>query len=147
MRLLPLLSVCLAALPLLACDNQNADTWQGYAEGEYVRVAPLEGGIVKSVDVARGDEVTTGELLFTLENTQQKAARDQAEAKLQQAKANLEDLLKGLRPSELDQLYAERSRALGKRLRSRAQRPDANPPEQHVSPEDPPTQTSPAMIR
>ncbi|MAB14859.1 HlyD family efflux transporter periplasmic adaptor subunit [Parvibaculum sp.] len=112
MRLLPLLSVCLAALPLLACDNQNADTWQGYAEGEYVRVAPLEGGIVKSVDVARGDEVTTGELLFTLENTQQKAARDQAEAKLQQAKANLEDLLKGLRPSELDQLYAERSRAL-----------------------------------
>ena len=58
MRLLPLLSVCLAALPLLACDNQNADTWQGYAEGEYVRVAPLEGGIVKSVDVARGDEVT-----------------------------------------------------------------------------------------
>lgn len=111
MRLLPLLSVCLAALPLLACDNENADTWQGYAEDEYVRVAPLEGGIVKSVDVARGDEVTTGELLFTLENTQQKASRDLAEAKLEQAKANLEDLLKGLRPSELDQLYAERSRA------------------------------------
>ena len=111
MRLLPLLSVCMAALPLLACDSSNTDTWQGYAEGEYVRVAPLEGGIVESVNVARGDKVTKGELLFTLERTQQQAARDQAAAKLEQAKANLQDLLKGLRPSELEQLYAEQSRA------------------------------------
>ena len=57
MRLLPLLSVCLAALPLLACDDNSARTWQGYGEGEYVRVAPLEGGIVKSVNVERGDKV------------------------------------------------------------------------------------------
>ena len=111
MRLLPLLSVCLAALPLLACDDNGARTWQGYGEGEYVRVAPLEGGIVKSVNVERGDKVTKGELLFTLENTQQQAARDQADAKLEQARANLEDLLKGLRPPELEQLYAERNRA------------------------------------
>ena len=39
MRLHSLLSVCLAALLLAACNDTPENTWQGYAEGDYVRVA------------------------------------------------------------------------------------------------------------
>ncbi len=64
MRLHSLLSACLAALLLAGCDEPPKDTWQGYAEGDYVRVAPIDGGLVEAIGVQRGDRVKAGVLLF-----------------------------------------------------------------------------------
>ena len=76
MRLHSLLSVCLAALLLAACNDDPDNTWQGYAEGDYVRVAAIEGGIIEEVAVKRGDRVKAGTFLFRLEKRSEELARD-----------------------------------------------------------------------
>jgi HlyD family secretion protein len=57
--------------------------------------------------VKRGGQVKAGDLLFSLENTPERAARDEAERRLAQARANLEDAKKGKRPSEIDSVEAQ----------------------------------------
>ncbi|HEY4344660.1 MAG TPA: HlyD family efflux transporter periplasmic adaptor subunit [Parvibaculum sp.] len=111
MRLHPLLFACATALLLAGCDDRGKDSYQGYAEGEYVRVAPIDGGIVDAIPVKRGDKVSDGALLFQLEQTSEVAAHDQAAAQLAQAKSQYEDLLTGLRPTELEQIKASRASA------------------------------------
>ncbi|MFN4354840.1 HlyD family secretion protein [Parvibaculum sp.] len=91
MRLHSLLSVCLAALLLAACNDAPENTWQGYAEGDYVRVAAMEGGIVEEVAVRRGDRVKAGAFLFRLEKRSEELARDAAEATLAETKATLHE--------------------------------------------------------
>jgi HlyD family secretion protein len=89
---------------LLAACSRDDGTYQGYAEGEYVRVAPVEGGIVDIIKVKRGDRVKKGALLFLLDAKAETAARDQAQAQL-------DDLTKGLRDSEMEALRATRANA------------------------------------
>tara|TARA_R110002110_G_scaffold3104_7_gene15881 strand:- start:471 stop:1280 length:810 start_codon:yes stop_codon:yes gene_type:complete len=123
MRLRSLLFAGLAALLLTACNERPKDTWQGYAEGEYVRIAPIDGGIVERIAVKRGDHVESGALLFVLEKTSEKAARDAAVANLAEAKATLEETQLDLQrktalrkqrnvaEAELDTARARRDRA------------------------------------
>jgi len=96
----------LVLLPLLvllaACGDNGA--YQGYAEGEYVRIASNEGGIVELIEVKRGDRVEKDALLFQVDAEAEQAARDQA-------RAQYEDLTKGLRDSEMDALRAARANA------------------------------------
>lgn len=87
----------LAFLLLSACGDDENHPWLGYAEGDMAFVSAPEAGWVSRVTVNRGDWVTRGELLFTLDDTHQAAARDQAraqialaEAQIGQAEANLE---------------------------------------------------------
>jgi HlyD family secretion protein len=112
MRLHPLLFACATALLLAACDGRDEGTYQGYAEGEYVRVGPIDGGIVDAIPVKRGDKLSDGALLFQLEQTQEVAAHEQAAAQLAQARSQYEDLLKGLRAPELEQIKASRASAV-----------------------------------
>ena len=103
---------------LMACvlvsvgfDRQDRETLQGYVEGEFVYMAsPLAGGL-QSLHVKRGARVQAGALLFELDNQPELAARDEAERKLAQARANLEDVKKGKRPSELEALEAQLKQA------------------------------------
>ena len=123
MRLHSLLFACVAALLLAACDERPKDTWQGYAEGEYVRVAPVDGGIVEEVAVKRGDRVKSGDLLFRLETTVEKAALENAEAGLTEAKATLREAeleyqrkiklreQRNVAQAEVDTAHARRDRA------------------------------------
>jgi len=85
--------------------------WFGYAEGEYVRVALPEGGILTSLSTARGDRVSTGEPLFALESIAEEAAVAEAEAALEQARFSRDNLLKGLRDSEIDALLSQKEQA------------------------------------
>ncbi|MEQ8326600.1 MAG: efflux RND transporter periplasmic adaptor subunit [Parvibaculum sp.] len=123
MRLHSLLSACLAALLLAGCDEPPKDTWQGYAEGDYVRVAPIDGGLVEAIGVQRGDRVKAGDLLFRLETTSEEAALEGARATLAETKATLReaelDLQRKLElrkqrnvaQAELDTARARRDRA------------------------------------
>lgn len=93
------------------CDRQRANEFQGYVEGEYVYVAAPIGGTLTNLAVARGDHVKAGQLLFALERESEGAAVRQAEHNLTQAQAQLDDLNKGKRPSEISSLQAQLDRA------------------------------------
>jgi len=99
------------ALLLAGCTPDTPGRFQGYLEGEYVYVAPPLGGALTELAVARGDSVHAGQLLFALEGQSETAAVAQAEKNLAQAQAQLDDLLKGKRPTELASLTAQLNRA------------------------------------
>jgi HlyD family secretion protein len=96
---------------LTACERVPSDRVQGYVEGEYVYVASPYAGALSSLSVRRGEQVRKGEPLFALEQVSEKAVRDEAERRLSQALANLEDAKKGKRPSEIDSLKAQLKQA------------------------------------
>jgi HlyD family secretion protein len=102
----------LAALAALgACGEKSIAPYQGYAEGEYVRVAAPFAGNLQQLQVKRGSEVKAGDPLFTLEQENEAAARREAEERLRNAEAQLEDLKKGKRPPEVDTVKAQLEQA------------------------------------
>jgi len=104
------LALVLVAL-LAGCQKEHQGTWLGYAEGDQAFVAAPLAGWVTEVKVERGAWVKKGELLFTLDSTSQKAARDQAQAAIAQAEANLEQAEANL---ELARKQFERQQGLMK---------------------------------
>lgn len=92
---------------LFACERTPSDRVQGYVEGEFVYVASPFAGALESLSIQRGRQVRSGDALFALERGAEKAARDEAERRLGQALANVEDAKKGKRPSEIDSLKAQ----------------------------------------
>ncbi|MBV8590145.1 MAG: biotin/lipoyl-binding protein, partial [Acetobacteraceae bacterium] len=82
------------------------DVWQGYVEAEYVRVAPVQPGLLTGLAVARGNQVSAGDLLFAQDEAGDRAARDQAAAALAEAEARLVNLCTPGRPAEIAQAEA-----------------------------------------
>ena len=103
-------AVMLSALTM-ACQRTPSDRVQGYVEGEFVYVASPFAGALESLAVRRGAQVRTGEALFALERVSEKAARDEADRRLGQALANLEDARQGKRPTEIESLKAQLKQA------------------------------------
>jgi HlyD family secretion protein len=101
----------LATLLVAGCAPAPDNRFQGYVEGEYVYVAAPLGGTLTRLAVARGDTVTAGQLLFELERQSEADAAAQAEKNLTQAQAQLADLKKGERPTEIESLQAQLERA------------------------------------
>ncbi len=105
----------IAGLPVLAalflCQEPTGTVVQGYAEGDFLRIAPEVAGRIESVMAAPGDIVAEGELLFTLDSSLLQSARDQAAAELARAEAIEADLATGERPAEMDVLRARRDAA------------------------------------
>lgn len=106
-----LMSTLVVAAVLMACQRAPSGRVQGYVEGEFVYVASPFPGALESLAVRRGEQVRAGEALFGLERVAEKAARDEAERRLGQALANLEDAKKGKRPTELESLKAQLKQA------------------------------------
>ena len=100
-----------ATVALAGCFDDKPPQYQGYVEGEYVRVGVSGSGTLVRLAVKRGDQVKAGDLLFELDCTAETAARDQAAARLRQARAELEDLTKGKRPTEIDEIEAQKRQA------------------------------------
>jgi len=101
----------LALAALAGCADQAPQAYQGYAEGEFVRIAAPYAGSLTSLAVQRGAEVKAGAPLFALEQDNEKAGRDEAGQRLKQAEAQLENLKKGKRPVEIDAVLAQRDQA------------------------------------
>jgi HlyD family secretion protein len=101
----------IATAALASCSREAPPLYQGYAEGEYVRVAAPHAGSLTSLAVQRGAQVEAGAPLFALEQEKEKAARDEAAQGLKRAEAQLENLKKGKRPAELDAIVAQREQA------------------------------------
>lgn len=96
-----------AAFLLAACDQPSNTGLLGYVEADYIYAAPVSGGRITEISVKRGDTVTTGTKLFTLDAIDETAKRAQAEAALEEAKAKLADLRTGERPEELAVIQAQ----------------------------------------
>ena len=79
----------LCALLLAGCGAKDDHPWLGYAEGDTAFISAPQAGWVSHMTVNRGDWVSRGEHLFTLDDTHEVATRDQSVANLTQAKAEL----------------------------------------------------------
>jgi HlyD family secretion protein len=101
----------IATAVLAGCSRDAPQLYQGYAEGEFVRVASPYAGSLASLGVQRGARVEAGAPLFALEQENEKAARDEAMQGLKRAEAQAENLKKGKRPAELDAIIAQRQQA------------------------------------
>lgn len=106
---LNLLITC--ALALTACSNDGPRSYQGYAEGEYVRVAAPFSGTLQVLSVARGAQARAGDPLFALEQENEAAARREAEQRVKNAEAQLANLQKGKRPTEIEAIRAQLAQA------------------------------------
>jgi len=102
-----------AAAAWVGLSGGGADPlrFQGYAEAEFVRPAAPVGGTLESIAVRRGDRVAAGAPLFALNATTDRAAYDESVARLRQAEAQLADLRKGKRETEMRAIEAQRAQA------------------------------------
>lgn len=80
--------------------------WQGYAEADFIKVAPTQAGQLTRVSVKRGDNVTTGAPLFDQDDIADTAAVTQAQRQLEQAEASLANLSAPGKPTEINQAKA-----------------------------------------
>ena len=94
-----------------SCTQPPSPSWQGYFEGEYVYIAAPLSGRLEKLTVVKGTRVEAGDTLFSLEKTLEVAAQREANERLHQSRAKLEDLKKGLRPTEVTAIEARLSHA------------------------------------
>lgn len=103
----------LAVLAVAACGRDpGPPAFQGYVEGESVHIAAPAAGWLRDLAVARGERVTAGTVLFTLDATQEEAVLAEARARLAEEKARLADLRLGSRPEEIAVIDAQLAEAL-----------------------------------
>lgn len=94
--------------------------WQGYAEADFVKVGPVQSGLLTAVSVARGDAVAAGAPLFALDDTNERAARDQAARQLAQAEEQLANLEAPSKTTEITQAEANLADARATLVRAAA---------------------------
>lgn len=97
------LAIIGALLPGCAAPKPAA---VGYVEGEYVHLAPLEVARIETLLVRRGEAVKAGQVIATVEATDATLAVKEAEARLAQAQAQLENLKRPRRPEEIAAIEA-----------------------------------------
>ncbi|HKC44850.1 MAG TPA: HlyD family efflux transporter periplasmic adaptor subunit [Burkholderiales bacterium] len=100
-----------AILALAGCTNPGHNALQGYAEGEYVKVAAPFAGQLQRLSVKRGDQVKSGDPLFALEQANEAAARREAADRLSRAQAQVDNLRKAKRVTEIEAVRAELAQA------------------------------------
>ena len=103
--------LALAGLVLAGCSRHESSSYQGYLEGEFVYLASPLAGRLDRLAVQKGQTVTAGTPLFTLEQGAELARLREAAERSRQAQARLADLRKGQRPSELAALEARLAQA------------------------------------
>jgi HlyD family secretion protein len=99
------------AIAALFGGGEEIAGYQGYVEADYVRVGVPDPGTLELLGVRRGERVAAGDLLFALDAAAERAARDEASARLARTEAELADLRKGARPEEIAALTAEKKQA------------------------------------
>lgn len=99
-------------LPLAACGpSAGPAPFQGYVEGDYLRIAAPEAAWISDVPPVKGSMVKAGQRLFTLDETSAQASLMEAEAGLAQAQSTLADRRQGARREEIAALEAQRRQA------------------------------------
>lgn len=105
------LAVCTALLVVACGQEQDGHLYTGYVEAELVYVAAPSAGWIAKAPLSEGQAVSTGDLVFALDADLQTAAVEEAEARLDQATAQLSDLEKGVRTQEMKAFEAQLAEA------------------------------------
>jgi HlyD family secretion protein len=100
MKRIPL-ACALAATLLAGCGARQDSGWSGYAEADYVYVAAPLAGTLATLNVEAGQQVARGAPLFALESESEKAAREEASARLAAAQFQADNADKGKREVEV----------------------------------------------
>ena len=98
-------------LGIASCGEPASDVLQGYVEGEFVRVAAPFGGTLVRLEAQRGQTVAPDAPLFALEAESEAAGRREATERVARATAQVDNLRKGLRESEIAAVRAQLSQA------------------------------------
>jgi HlyD family secretion protein len=100
-------------LPLLlsGCFGADEGVIQGYIEGTYVYVSAESAGRLVERPVSAGDMIEAGAVIARLDDSEEKEAIAEAEARTAQAKAQLANLLSGKRDEEIGVIEARLSEA------------------------------------
>jgi HlyD family secretion protein len=114
-------ALVLIPLLFLAACQPDEPKLQGYVEGEYIMVAPTTGGVLKTLDVQRGQTVAAGAALFSIDLTTLAAQRDSAKAEVAKAEADLADLKKGERAEEIEVILKQKEQAEATQLQAAAE--------------------------
>lgn len=99
MKALAFAAVC--GVLLAACTERGPQGWAGYAEADYVYVSSPVGGTLTSLDVKAGDTVAAGRMLFALDAVAERAAREEAQARVEAAIHQAANTDKGRRAPEV----------------------------------------------
>lgn len=102
-------------------DAPSSASLQGYAEGEYALIAAPAAGTLSRLHVKRGQQVEAGTLLFSLEQSNEEAARREAAERLRAAEEKLTNLRSGRRPAEVEATTAQAAQAAAARRLSEEQ--------------------------
>lgn len=97
----------MACVLLVSCSRDTLQTFPGYIEAEYTRVAAPFAGRLGKLSVERGANIKAGDLLFVLEAENEKASLTEAQARVQRNLAQAADLAKGKRRDEINVLKAQ----------------------------------------
>jgi HlyD family secretion protein len=85
--------------------------WNGYIEDDYYYASAASAGTIQSIAVAEGQLVKKGDVLFVLDQSQQRAQYDAAQARADAAEATLQNLQTGSRQEEIDVTNAQLMKA------------------------------------
>lgn len=94
-----------------ACSEQPPASWSGYAEGDFVYIATPLSGQLKSIAVQAGQSVVKDAVLFALDSEAESAARAEAAARLESARAQAANTDKGRRSDEIAVTQAQLAQA------------------------------------
>ena len=104
-------AVLAGMLSLAGCSEKASSSFQGYAEGESLHIAAPFAGMIEQLQVTRGQQVAANAPLFVLEQANEVAQRQEAQARLAATAARLANLQTGRRGSEVDAVRAQGQQA------------------------------------
>ncbi len=96
-----IVALCSTALLLAACGARDDPAWSGYAEADYVYVSSPLAGTLSTLSVEAGQQVVRGKPLFALESESERAAREEAGARVDVARYQADNTDKGKRDPEV----------------------------------------------
>jgi len=99
----------------------GAQNYLGYVEAQYIRAAPTSAGRLTAVLVSRGQKVSAGTIIATLDDTLEQAQMNEVRAKLAQAQAQVTDLESARRTGEINVIEQQLKQAQAQLKLSRAQ--------------------------
>ena len=106
-------------LTLTACAPPATEVLYGYAEGDFLMLAPETSGRVETVRVTDGQRVTAGEPLLALESEAERLALEAARQQAEAAEARLADASTGGRAPEVEAARDRLSQARAEQVRAR----------------------------
>jgi HlyD family secretion protein len=111
-------------LAMTGCSDDQASTYPGYVEGEFVYISAPVDGRLQHLYVARGEQVSENAALYALEGKDQQSQRSEAAERFASARAQVENLKSGRRPDErkMTQAQVDQARAASELAKSLLER-------------------------